>query len=133
MEFSSEVASKTKEKCKSAAGTTQEIQRLKIITRNLLNLSQTLREGLYSTAPGYQALRDLCNECISLGEHMAQRLSRFKVQKGDTSWTVMRKAADVVWSKTELDELSHRLASFQSQLELYVLVSFRQVLPPSQY
>ena len=133
VEFSSEVVSKTKEMSKSSVGTTSDIQRSEIMTRDLLNLCQTLKDGLLSTGPGKQPLQDLCNECIILGRNMARRLSRLKVQEGDPNWAVVRKAAAAVWSKKDLDELSRQLASLRSQLELHVLISFRRVPQPSQY
>ena len=60
---------------------------------------------------------------------MIQRMGRLKVQEGDTNWTVVRKAAALVWSKKEFYEVSRQLAGFQSQLELHILVSF--MLGPS--
>jgi hypothetical protein len=44
----------------------------------------------------------------------------------------VRKATAAVWSKKDLDELSGQLRSLRSQLELRVLISFRQVPQPSQ-
>ena len=114
---------------KSSVGTTQDIQRSEVATKDLLVLCQTLKEGLLSTGPCDQSLRDLCNECINLGQNIAQRFDKLKIQQGDPSWTVMRKAVSAVWSKKELEEFSRQLAGLRSQLELHVLISFRQVHP----
>jgi hypothetical protein len=127
LEFTSEVVSKTKEMSKASVGTTKEIQYSEIVTQDLVILGQSLKEGVRVTGPGDESLRDLCNECIRLGEDMLHRLRGLKVQKGDTDWKLVRKAASAMWSKKELDELSRQLASFRSQLELHVLVSVRLV------
>jgi hypothetical protein len=132
LEFSSEVVSKTREMSKSSVGATQDIQRSEIMTRDLLGLCQTLKEGLRSTGPGIQSLQDLCNECVHLGRNIVERLGRLKVQEGDPNWTIVRKAAVAVWSKKDLDESSRQLASLRSQLELHVLISFRRVSQLSQ-
>lgn len=130
IEFSSDVVSKTKEL--SNAGTTRDIQHLETLARDLLNLSQTLNNGMHSTGPNYGSLQDLCNECIDLGENMVKRLSRLKVYEGDAVLKIVKRAAAAVWSQKELDKLSRQLANFRSQIELHVLVSFRSVSPTTR-
>lgn len=131
VDFSSKVVRKTREMSNSARATGSQFHSAEIITKDLMRLSQIMKDRLCiasenaSPSEEDKALEEVCNECILLSEKMLKRLSNFKVQDGDKTWRVALRAVRAVWSAKELDEMSTQLAAFRDQIELRVFVGFR--------
>jgi hypothetical protein len=131
VDFSSKVISKAVELSRSANGTTQDASNYEIVTRDLLRLSEGLRERAAASSAerpkteADQALNDVCNGCISLSETMLEGLEGLKVQDGAGKISLFGRAVKSVWSRSELKEMALQLATYREQLELHVLVSLR--------
>jgi hypothetical protein len=88
VDFGWKVISKPVELSRSANGTTQDASNYEIVTRDLLRLRESLRvEAAASSAErpkteADQALKDVCNGCISLSETMLEHLEGLKVHDG---------------------------------------------------
>jgi hypothetical protein len=130
VDFSSKIVSKTRELSKSAHGATEEAFNVEIVTRDLLRLSQSLRNwlrlsGVESDDKDDQDLEALCDGCIYLPEKLLARLRILKVQHGAGKVQVLQQAIKTVWSRRELDQLAEQLDEYRRQLDLHVFVSFR--------
>ena len=133
VDFSCKIVSKSKQLNAAARGGGMEANNSEIVTRDLLKLSENMKEKLShavgdeSPSEDDQALEEICTRCIGVSETLLARLEKLKVQQGDGKWRLTLQATRSVWSEKELDELSRQLTTFRSQLELRVLVSFRWV------
>ncbi|CZR56297.1 uncharacterized protein PAC_06185 [Phialocephala subalpina] len=135
LDFSGKVIVKAKELGISTHGATQGVNTLEIVTRDLLSLTQRLKDDLRSaslsdTGRGLvreeETLKELCDGCILLSKKMIERLERLKPASGAGRRKTLKLAAMTVWSQNELDELADQLDAYRSQLELRVLLSFRR-------
>lgn len=131
VDFSCKIVSKSRQLGAATRGAKIEASNSEVVTRDLLKLSEKMKEKLAnavadeSPSDDDQALEEICNGCIGVSETLLARLEKLKVQKGDGKWRVGLQAARSMWSEKELDELSRQLATFRSHLELRVFVSFR--------
>ena len=88
VDFGWKVISKTVELSRSANGITQDASNYEIVMRDLLRLSERLRVGAVASSAerpkteADQALKDVCNGCISLSETMLEHLEGLKVYDG---------------------------------------------------
>lgn len=104
VDFTSKVISKTSELRNSAYVNSNEVYSAEVVTSNLVNLSEKLKDGLRiaeATGPlleDDQALENLCNACIGVSEKMLHRLKGLKIQQGDGKWKTMIQAIKTVWS-----------------------------------
>lgn len=130
VDSSGKIISKTRELTKSSHGTTQEAYNAEIVIRDLLRLSEQLKDGVRaaSATPHTEddkALEDLCNGCISLSERIIKRLEKLKMGEGAGKPRAFLHALNAVWSQKELESEEAQLATYRSQLEFRVLTSFR--------
>ena len=130
VDFSSKVVSKTRELSKSASGATEEAYNVELVTRDLLRLSQDLRDGLRTSAgqsddKDDQALEALCDGCMFLSEKLLARFEKLKTRQGSGKLHVLQQAIKTVWSRRELDQLVEQLDDYRRQLNLHIFVSFR--------
>ncbi|TVY75950.1 hypothetical protein LSUE1_G006018 [Lachnellula suecica] len=134
LDFSSKVISKTRQLTKSASGTTEEVLNVEHVTRDLLNLSQNLRDGNPSESNHHddQKLKALCNGCIAFSERLLAKFAKLKVEPGSGTIILLQQAVRVVWSRRELDELADQLGQYRSQLELHIFVAFKRTWTSSR-
>jgi hypothetical protein len=130
VDFSSKVISKTRELIKSSHGTTQEAYNAEIVIRDLLRLSEQLKDGLQAVSAGPlpdedETLKELCSGCIDLSGTMIRRLEKLKLGEGAGKRRAFLHALKGVWSQKELESEEAQLATYRSQLEFRVLTSFR--------
>lgn len=132
VDFSGKIISKVKELKSSAGGSSHDQFNYEIIAKDLLALSQRLKDGTRSTGAGQlsaddQALEDVCDGCISLSNSMLGRLKSLKINHGDENFKVVQQALRAAWTEKEIEGMSAQLAEFRSQLQLRIFTSFKSV------
>jgi molecular chaperone GrpE (heat shock protein) len=130
VDFTAKVISKTRELARSTHGTTQEAYNAEIVIRDLLKLSEQLKDGARAASAVPQTdddkvLEELCNGCISLSERMLKRLEKLKLGEGAGKRRAFLNALKGVWSQKELEGEEAQLAIYRSQLDFRVLTSFK--------
>jgi hypothetical protein len=130
VDFTAKIISKTRELVQSSHGTTTEAYNAEIIIRDLMRLSERLKDGLRDAGAAPQtdddkALEEVCNGCIGLSERMIKRLEKLKLGEGAGKRRALIHALKGVWSQKELESEEAQLATYRSQLEFRVLTTFR--------
>jgi hypothetical protein len=130
VDFSSRIVSRTRELTKSSYGATQEAYNAEILIRDLVRITEQVKDGartasVSSPAEEDKALEDLCDGCIILSERMIKRLEKLKLEEGAGKRRAFLHALKSVWSQRELESEESQLATYRSQLEFRVLASFR--------
>jgi molecular chaperone GrpE (heat shock protein) len=130
VDFSSKIISNTRELARSSHGTTQEAYNAEVVIRDLLKLSEQLKDGIQASSVTPQtedekALEELCNGCIRLSERMIKRLEKLKIEEGAGKRQAFLRALKGVWSQKDLESEEAQLATYRSQLEFRVLTSFK--------
>jgi molecular chaperone GrpE (heat shock protein) len=130
VDFSSKIVSRTRELTKSSHRATQEAYNAEILVRDLVRVTEKVKDGARaarasSPAEEDKALEDLCDGCIILSERMIKRLEKLKLEEGAGKRRAFLHALKSVWSQKELESEESQLATYRSQLEFRVLTSFR--------
>jgi hypothetical protein len=130
VDFSSKIVSKTRELTKSSHRATQEAYNAEILVRDLVRVTEKVKDGARdarasSPAEEDKALEDLCDGCIILSERIIKRLEKLKLEEGAGKRSAFLHALKSVWSQRELESEESQLATYRSQLEFRVLTSFR--------
>jgi len=130
VDFSSSIVSRTRELTKSAYRTTQEAYNAEILIRDLVRITEQVKNGAKtasasSLAEEDKALENLCGGCIILSKRMIKRLEKLKLEEGAGKRQAFLHALKSVWSQRELESEESQLAIYRSQLEFRVLTSFR--------
>jgi hypothetical protein len=112
VDFTAKVISKTRELARSTHGTTQEAYNAEIVIRDLLKLSEQLKDGARAASAVPQTDDDKVLEELKLGEGAGKRRAFLNALKG-------------VWSQKELEGEEAQLAIYRSQLDFRVLTSFK--------
>ena len=111
VDFGGKVISKVKDLKSSADGSSHNLFNSELVARDLLTLSQRLRDGtrLYRAdrlSADDHALEDLCDGCIALSRSMLERLKSLKVNQGAGNFKVVQQALRAVWSEKEIESMS---------------------------
>lgn len=130
VDCSSKIVSRTRELTKSSHRATQEAYNAEILVRDLVKVTEKVKDGARaarasSPAEEDKALEDLCNGCIILSERMIKRLEKLKLEEGAGKRQAFLRALKSVWSQRELESEESQLATYRSQLEFRVLTSLR--------
>jgi hypothetical protein len=104
VDFSGKIISKVKDLKSSAGGSSHELFNSEIVAKDLLALSQRLKDGIRSHGAGRlsaddQALEHLCEGCISLSKSMLERLKSLKINHGNGHIKIVQQALRAVWSE----------------------------------
>lgn len=137
VDFGGKVISKVKDLKNNVGGNSRDLFNSELIAKDLLTLSQRLRDGTHPHSADRlsaddQALEDLCDGCITLSKRMLQRLQSLEVSQGAGNFQVLQQAIKAVWSEKEIESMSTQLGEFRDQLQLRILTSFKLVLPTLQ-
>lgn len=130
VDFSSSIVSRTRELTKSSYGATQEAYNAEILIRDLVRITEQVKDGARTASASSpeeedKALEGLCDGCIILSERMIKRLEKLKLEEGAGKRRAFLHALKSVWSQRELESEESQLATYRSQLEFRVLTSFR--------
>jgi molecular chaperone GrpE (heat shock protein) len=130
VDFSGRIISRTRELTKSSHRTTQEAYNAEILIRDLVSITEQVKDGARSASASSpaeedKALEALCDGCIILSERMIKRLEKLKLEEGAGKRQAFLHALKSVWSQRELESEESQLATYRSQLEFRVLTSFR--------
>jgi hypothetical protein len=130
VDFSGKIVSRTRELTKSSHRATQEAYNAEILVRDLVRVTEKVKDGARavrasSPAEEDKALEDLCDGCIILSERIIKRLEKLKLEERAGKRSAFLHAVKSVWSQRELESEESQLATYRSQLEFRVLTSFR--------
>jgi hypothetical protein len=131
IEFGCSLVSKTREIYKSAHGATISQVEAEIATRRLIELSERLKASLQKKeAPDNvsnpdEALKVICNNCISMSKELLARLEKLKVEEGQKhrKFKSLRQALKSIWSKQAVNNIAQRLESCRKELDDQMLFS----------
>jgi hypothetical protein len=128
LDFTSKVISKNRKLSRSVTRPQQEVDSLEVATKDFLELSEKLKDGIRVVDANGTLSKDdldfqyLCNGCIAVSMKMLERLGKLKVEAGDGKWRVAKQAIRTVWSEKELVELSDQVLNLRRQLYFRILV-----------
>lgn len=131
VEFGRKVVSKGSEIYNSVQGASIDHVQSEAAARNLVQLNEALKASLHSSRcydeQENEAIRDICNGCISTAKELIARFNKLRVGNGQTGrrWKSLRQALKSVWSKGEIDAVAARLEAYRRELDTHVLVSLR--------
>jgi hypothetical protein len=74
----------------------------------------------------FQALRDLAHRCSKVASELLSALGALRVSSGPRSWASLCEALRSSWGKDNIERLLRKLAAFQSELQLRLLVDLRK-------
>ncbi|KAL5325671.1 hypothetical protein ACEPPN_006800 [Leptodophora sp. 'Broadleaf-Isolate-01'] len=133
VDFSCKIFSTSRELSQSSNGASEEVNNHEVITRDLLSLSEKLEASVeecfvdgVSYGGGDEALKKLCEGCGSLSKKILKRLDKLKIQDGAGKRETLKQAIRTLWSHNELSEIAAQLAGYQRQMEIHVLVAFKE-------
>jgi hypothetical protein len=82
--------------------------------------------GAPSTPNSQMTFDSICDGTLKVAEEMIKRIGTLKLKDGKKrAPEVLRKVVKNAWSKSEMDELQKRLASFKSALDTGLVMSIR--------
>jgi len=136
IEFGSSLVSKSKEIYHSTNGLpTHHVEAAAAATR-LANLSERIkisrqveRPGTRDSSADERALEAICDGCITVSKDLTSKLEKLKVDdaRKHRKHKSFRQALKSIWSKEAVNEIARRLRAFQTELDVHLLVSLRQV------
>jgi len=136
--FARDVIAKGSELYKSPAGILAENVDLETVTKDLVAASRRLDEFLVKRHDSTSGARkdaekpigDVLSGCIAVAEELLRALDGLKV-KGEKyrTWKAISKAIRAVLSKGEIKGMQQRLALYQAELEVHLLVDLRYFTP----
>ena len=131
LDFTSKVVSKNRKLSRSVTGLQPEVDSLEVATKDLLELSEKLKDGIRVVDANGTLSKDdldfqyLCNGCIAVSVKMLERLGKLKVEAGDGKWRVAKQAIRAVWSEKEVVELNDQVLNLRRQLCFRILVNLK--------
>ncbi|KAE9368295.1 hypothetical protein N431DRAFT_493784 [Stipitochalara longipes BDJ] len=131
VQFSASLVSKTHEIYTSNEGTLSANVQAEAATKLLIDLVDKLRDPPVtdcSFPPAeFQALGDICNECVGISNELLARLDKLRVQDSHNhrKWKSFRQALKSVWSKDGIEAIRKRLAAGKDELDMHLIVSIR--------
>jgi hypothetical protein len=73
-----------------------------------------------------QTFQKICEGTLKVAEEIVERLDTLKVKDGkNRAWGSLQKAVKSAWSKSEMEDLKRRLASFKAALDTGLISSIR--------
>ncbi|SPO01974.1 uncharacterized protein DNG_04647 [Cephalotrichum gorgonifer] len=134
--FASAIITAGSELYTSGDGTLTENADLETVTRDLVSISDRLRDSLRrgNQSRGSQArddaekpMDDAISGCVAAAKELLDALEALKV-KGDKlrTWKSVCKGLRSVWSRGQINSLQKRLALYQAELECHLLVDLRE-------
>jgi hypothetical protein len=133
VDFSRELVCKSKELFGSARGATEENLGIQTVTLRLQQLADRITKSAKKSSSACAAvqdsprLRQICAECDDISKRLLEKLYELKVPEDTTwrRWKSFRQALKSVWSKTEIDNMSKKLAALRSELDTEVLICMK--------
>lgn len=130
LEYGVRLVRTTREIATSTLGISQEVAELELIL-NDLDATMTLLKGPDNLGNNDhhsdETLRDLVENCHSLIPNITRIIERLQLKKNGGSrprqaYGAIRKAAQTLYKKGEMDQLSNRLFSLRSQISAHMIL-----------
>jgi len=121
--FSFDLVSKTRELHQSASGLLNENIDLKIISKDIRIISNSIT----SSARSSRRLSEIAHHCDTIARELLDAIDRLNKQhvpgsgKVPTKWQSFRKALKSVWGKAHIEELTSRLAQLRDQVNMHLV------------
>lgn len=125
VDFGSKLLSKAREIAISADGALSENLDLELVTEDLRNLSDNLRDGSGLRSLSEQKLVHLRRGCVEVADQLIDALDRLKIKQDKTPFKSFQQAIKILWKKEKLEELTQRLSLYRQQLDTHFLVDLR--------
>ncbi|KAH8591608.1 hypothetical protein B0O99DRAFT_267301 [Bisporella sp. PMI_857] len=125
VDYGISVVSKTAKLYTSSTGALVENAELQEASERLVDLSRSLKAS--TNEQENKAIQNICDSCMALSDDLISKLAKLRLmgsQKG-RKWHSFRQALKSVYSKTEINEISHRLESFRTELTMHILLTLR--------